>query len=216
MYPAKDIPSNLDTSFPPTCSVNSIDWDFDHKLANTMNRILYHVLSSCPSGAHTCSSQCQRETNHLGSHITGYRTPKNQLNSGNLKQELQVPNISTNINNYTTACSICPKVKVSRTFPAGKIMPLTNTYGHMLLWISSGIYQNHTGILVIIYWFSKALQLIPLPILTTAFEHAELLFHHVFRYFSIPEDISIRSPYVPFYGELGHHHQPLFGVPPSI
>lgn len=43
--------------------------------------------------------------------------------------------------------------------------------------------------MVIANRFSKSLHLIPLPSLPSAFKTAELMLNHVFRYFSIPEDI---------------------------
>lgn len=55
--------------------------------------------------------------------------------------------------------------------------------------------ESHTCILVVVDRFSKAYKLIPLKGLPTAMETAELLFHHVFRHFVLPEDIvSDRGP----------------------
>ncbi|KAG1931368.1 retrotransposable element, partial [Pimephales promelas] len=55
--------------------------------------------------------------------------------------------------------------------------------------------DSHTCILVVVDRFSKACKLIPLPVLPTAFETAETLFHQIFRHFGIPEDIvSDRGP----------------------
>uniref|UniRef100_A0A8C1RAU7 Chromo domain-containing protein n=1 Tax=Cyprinus carpio TaxID=7962 RepID=A0A8C1RAU7_CYPCA len=47
--------------------------------------------------------------------------------------------------------------------------------------------DSHTGILVVVDRFSKACKLIPLKGLPTAFETANLLFHHVFRHFGLPQ-----------------------------
>ncbi|KAK3512832.1 hypothetical protein QTP70_026483 [Hemibagrus guttatus] len=49
--------------------------------------------------------------------------------------------------------------------------------------------QGYTCVLVIIDRFSKSCRLVPLPGLPTAFDTAECLFNHVFRYFGLPEDI---------------------------
>lgn len=43
--------------------------------------------------------------------------------------------------------------------------------------------------MVIVNHFSKLLHVIALPILPSAFETPEIMFNHIFRYFSIPEDI---------------------------
>lgn len=43
--------------------------------------------------------------------------------------------------------------------------------------------------------FSRFLKLIPLPALPTALETAELIFHHLLRYYGLPKDIvSDRGP----------------------
>lgn len=55
-----------------------------------------------------------------------------------------------------------------------------------------GTYQQeigHTVILTIVDRFSRGLRLVPLPDLPIAFQTAEILFLHVFRYFGIPGDI---------------------------
>ncbi|KAK3556449.1 hypothetical protein QTP70_008270 [Hemibagrus guttatus] len=55
--------------------------------------------------------------------------------------------------------------------------------------------RGYTCVLVIIDRFSKSCRLVPLPGPPTAFDTAECLFNHVFRYFGLPEDIvSDRGP----------------------
>lgn len=48
---------------------------------------------------------------------------------------------------------------------------------------------SNTIILVVLDQFSCSLHLIPLPVLPTAFETMELVFNHMFRYYSISDDI---------------------------
>lgn len=55
--------------------------------------------------------------------------------------------------------------------------------------------EGQTIILTVADRFSKSLRLILLPVLPTAFEMAEILFHQVFRFYGIPETIvSDRGP----------------------
>ncbi|KAK3556180.1 hypothetical protein QTP70_005583 [Hemibagrus guttatus] len=61
--------------------------------------------------------------------------------------------------------------------------------------MASDVQRGYTCVLVIIDRFSKSCRLVPLPGPPTAFDTAECLFNHVFRYFGLPEDIvSDRGP----------------------
>lgn len=98
------------------------------------------------------------------------------------------------INQYFQSCSTCAQVKVPRHFPTIKLirLPTLNCpWSHVALDFITDLpaSDGNTVILVVMDWFSRLLRLIPLPNLPAAFDLAELLFQHVFRYFGLPENV---------------------------
>lgn len=84
--------------------------------------------------------------------------------------------------------------KIPRQLPTGKLLPLPipqRPWSHIGVDFVTDLpaSDGNTCILVAIDRFSKACKLIPLKVLPTAFETAELPFNHVFCNFGIPEDI---------------------------
>ncbi|KAI5090260.1 hypothetical protein C0J45_20395, partial [Silurus meridionalis] len=101
---------------------------------------------------------------------------------------------------YVQGCPTCAMSKVPRHLPVGKLVPLMipeRPWSHIGIDFVTDLprSEGHTCVLVVVDRFSKACRLIPLPGLPTALETAEALFQHVFRNFSLPEEIvSDRGP----------------------
>lgn len=110
------------------------------------------------------------------------------------------PRMRADIQRYVMSCTACAKAKVSRTFPAGKLMPLPTPqrpWSHLSIDFITDLPKSDemTTIVTIVDRFSKTLRLILLPSLPTAFSLAELLFTQIFRHYGIPEDmVSDRGP----------------------
>ncbi|KAI4900377.1 hypothetical protein NFI96_000695, partial [Prochilodus magdalenae] len=102
--------------------------------------------------------------------------------------------MSSDIHRFVASCSTCSQCKIPRTLPAGKLMPLpipTRPWSHIAVDFVTDlpVSQGHTVILTVVDRFSRGVRFIPFPQLPTAFQTAETLFNHVFRFFGIPEDI---------------------------
>ncbi len=104
------------------------------------------------------------------------------------------------VSQFINGCSVCAVTTTPFQLPQDKLLslPIPRTP-----WSQIGVdfvtdlpnSDSNTCILVAVDRFSKACKLLPLKGLPTAFEMAELLFHHVFRNFGILEDIvSDRGP----------------------
>ncbi len=97
-------------------------------------------------------------------------------------------------------CTTCNMSKSSHQLPAGLLQPLPTPqrpWSHIAIDFVTDLppSRGHTTVLSVIDRFSKACRLIPLPKLPTAFETAESLCDHVFRFYGLPEDIvSDRGP----------------------
>lgn len=72
------------------------------------------------------------------------------------------------INTYMSSCSTCAQGKVPHNFPAEKLMPLPTPkcpWSHFALDFITDLSKSntHTILLVVLYWFSRLLRLVPLP-----------------------------------------------------
>ncbi len=101
---------------------------------------------------------------------------------------------------YVKGCSICAISSTPRRFPEGKLVPLPiphRPWSHLGVDFATDLPPSNgfTTILIVVDRFSKSCKLIPLRGLPSALETAESLFQHIFRNFSLPEDIvSDRGP----------------------
>ncbi|KAI4887888.1 hypothetical protein NFI96_000720 [Prochilodus magdalenae] len=100
----------------------------------------------------------------------------------------------SDIHRFVASCTVCSKCKTPRTLPAGKLQPLpvpNRPWSHIAVDFVTDLpkSQGMTVILVVIDRFSKGVRFVPFAQLPTAFQTAECLFHHVFRFFGVPEDI---------------------------
>ncbi len=101
---------------------------------------------------------------------------------------------------YVKGCSICAISSTPRRLPEGKLVPLPiphRPWSHLGVDFANDLPPSNgfTTILIVVDRFSKSCKLIPLGRLPSALETAESLFQHIFRNFSLPEDIvSDRGP----------------------
>lgn len=85
------------------------------------------------------------------------------------------PTTSMDSNAFITSCLTCAWAKVSRNFPAGKLMPLSTPHrpwSHIALDCITNLLElgGYTVILVILDWFSHLMKLTSLSALLIAFE----------------------------------------------
>lgn len=137
------------------------------------------------------------------------------------------PCMSQELRHFVKGCPECAIAKSPHHLPAGKLLPLPvpkRPWSHLGVDFLTDLpaSENHTCILVVADRFSKACKLIPLKQLPTALKTAEILFHHVFRNYGIPED-SLRSGttinfpgMVEFYEISWFDCQSFFRIPPSV
>ncbi|KAK3561109.1 hypothetical protein QTP86_028317, partial [Hemibagrus guttatus] len=117
-----------------------------------------------------------------------------------LKDRFWWPNMTADVRRYVQGCEGCAMSKDPRHLPSGKLLPLpvpSRPWSHIGVDFITDLptSRNHTCVFVVIDRFSKSCHLLPLKGPPTALETAQLIFNHVFRYFSIPEDIvSDRGP----------------------
>ncbi|KAK3515199.1 hypothetical protein QTP70_010600 [Hemibagrus guttatus] len=115
-----------------------------------------------------------------------------------LRQHFWWPGMASDIQRYIQGCRECAISKNPRQLPLLLPLPIPNRpWSHLGVDFMTDLPASggYTCILVIIDRFSKSCHLVPLPGPPTAFDMAECLFNHVFRYFGLPEDIvSDRGP----------------------
>ncbi len=110
------------------------------------------------------------------------------------------PSLQADTITFVQQCTVCNMSKSSHQRPAGLLQPLPvpqRPWSHIAIDFVTDLpnSRNYTTILTVIDRFSKACRLVPLPKLPTAFETAEALLEHVFRFYGLPEDIvSDRGP----------------------
>ncbi|KAL1274090.1 hypothetical protein QQF64_026904 [Cirrhinus molitorella] len=117
-----------------------------------------------------------------------------------LKNRFWWPTLTADTIHFIHNCPTCQTSKSPRHLPAGLLQPLPTPqrpWSHIAIDFITDLpnSQGNTTIFTIVDRFSKACRLLPLPKLPTAFEAAELLCNHVFRFYGLPDDIvSDRGP----------------------
>ncbi|KAK3520309.1 hypothetical protein QTP70_020547 [Hemibagrus guttatus] len=110
------------------------------------------------------------------------------------------PSLGSDVEGYVCACSTCAQARTSRHLLEGLLEPLPIPrcpWSHLSVDFLTDLPDSggFTTIMVVVDRFSKGRKLIPLKGLPTAMQLAEAMFQHVFRNFSLPEDIvSDRGP----------------------
>ncbi|KAK3516483.1 hypothetical protein QTP70_018758 [Hemibagrus guttatus] len=158
------------------------------------------TLPGCPPGLRFIP-QAQRSSLLHSTHTSlGTGHPGTQGTLSLLRQCFWWPGMASDVQRYVQGCRECAISKNPRHLPSGKLLPLpvlNHPWSHLGVDFMTDLPASggHTCVLVIIDRFSKSCRLVPLPGPHTAFDTAECLFNHVFRYFGLPEDIvSDRGP----------------------
>ncbi|KAK3551029.1 hypothetical protein QTP70_011523 [Hemibagrus guttatus] len=154
----------------------------------------------CPPGLHFIPRTQRNELIHSTHTSLGTGHPGTHGTLSLLKQRFWWPGMASDIRRYVQGCRECAISKSPRQLPSGKLLPLpvpNRPWSHLGVDFITDLPASEgcTCILVIVDRFSKSCRLLPLPGLPTAFDTAEYLFNHVFRYYGLPEDIvSDRGP----------------------
>ncbi len=140
-----------------------------------------------------CTIQLTPNPSGLGPHLSGIGTPRQSPNPLASPEPLLVAQ-------HGPGCLICAISSTPRRLPEGKLVPLPiphRPWSHLGVDFATDLPPSNgfTTILIVVDRFSKSCKLIPLRGLPSALETAESLFQHIFRNFSLPEDIvSDRGP----------------------
>ncbi|KAK3535970.1 hypothetical protein QTP70_022856, partial [Hemibagrus guttatus] len=154
----------------------------------------------CPPGLRFIPRAQHSSLLHSTHTSLGTGHPGTQGTLSLLRQRFWWPGMASDVQRYVQGCRECAISKNPRHLPSGKLLPLP-VPNHP--WLHLGVdfmtdlpaSRGYTCVLVITDRFSKSCRLVPLPGPPTAFDRAECLFNHVFRYFGLPEDIvSDRGP----------------------
>ena len=104
------------------------------------------------------------------------------------------------VGEYVAACQVCARKKVPRPPPAGLLCPLSvprHPWSEISLDFVTGLppSKGNTTILTVVDRFSKMVHFIPLSMLPSAKETAEVMLRQVFRHHGFPKDVvSDRGP----------------------
>ncbi|KAK3570829.1 hypothetical protein QTP86_027643 [Hemibagrus guttatus] len=154
----------------------------------------------CPPGLRFIPRAQRSSLLHSTHTSLGTGQPGTQGTLSLLRQRFWWPGMASDIQRYIQGCRECAISKNPRHLPSGTLLPLpipNRPWSHLGVDFMTDLPASggYTCVLVIIDHFSKSCRLVPLPGPPTAFDTAQCLFNHVFRYFGLPEDIvSDRGP----------------------
>ncbi|KAK3562595.1 hypothetical protein QTP86_002072 [Hemibagrus guttatus] len=154
----------------------------------------------CPPGLRFIPREQRSALLHSTHTSLGTGHPGTQGTLSLLRQCFWWPGMANDVQRYVQGCRECAISKNPCHLPSGKLLPLpvpNRPWSHLGVDFMTDLPASggYTCVLVIIDHFSKSCRLVPLPGPPTAFDTAECLFNHVFRYFGLPEDIvSDRGP----------------------
>ncbi|KAK3566144.1 hypothetical protein QTP86_028465, partial [Hemibagrus guttatus] len=117
-----------------------------------------------------------------------------------IRRQFWWPSMGPDVEGYVQACPMCAQARTSHQLPEGLLESLLiprRPWSHLLVDFLTDLpdSEGFTAVMVVVDQFSKGCKLIPLKGLPTAMQTAEMVFHHVFRNFGLPEDIvSDRGP----------------------
>lgn len=193
------MPSLDDTTFPPNLSPRNpsslillsslqflgISWRNYNKNSNVNHHLLTAHITNVPL--------CLRIMQWIHTSISAGH-PGISRTICLLQNSFWWPAMAREVTAYVKSCQVCAQSKIPKELPSGLLQPLPipqRPWSHLSIDFVTDLppSDNVTTILVIIDRFSKSCRLIPLKGLPTAMETAQALFHHVFRVYSLPEDI---------------------------
>uniref|UniRef100_A0A3B3E207 Gypsy retrotransposon integrase-like protein 1 n=1 Tax=Oryzias melastigma TaxID=30732 RepID=A0A3B3E207_ORYME len=191
-------PTSQNTILPRTCVVGAAIWEVEREVQRA--QVNCPSPSECPPGllfvpppARSSVLQwghCSKVACHPGIHRT----------ISLLRQRFWWPSMASDTREFVQACSVCARGKASYHAPAGLLQPLPvphRPWSHIAVDVVTGLppSEGNTTILTIVDRFSKSVHFVPLPRLPSAFETANHLVQHVFRFYGLPQDIvSDRGP----------------------
>lgn len=134
-----------------------------------------------------------------------------------IRQRFWWPSMAQDVRQFVLACSVCAQNKTSNQPPVGLLHPLpipSRPWSHIALDFVTGLLpsRGNTVVLMVVDRFSKAAHFIPLPILPSAKETAQVVVDHVFRIHGLMADVvSDRGPQFisRFWKEFCRHIGPL-------
>ncbi|KAK3529517.1 hypothetical protein QTP70_031959, partial [Hemibagrus guttatus] len=197
LYGREEPSEELEPILPKKLLVRPISWSEE-----TLPESNPHTSTppGCPLGLQFIPREQRSVLLHSTHTSLGTGHPGTQGTLSLLRQRFWWPGMANDVQRYVQGCRECAISKNPRHLPSGKLLPLpvpNRPWSHLGVDFMTDLPASggYTCILVIIDRFSKSCHLVPLPGPPTAFDTAECLFNHVFRYFGLPEDIvSDRGP----------------------
>lgn len=193
---------DLENILPQRCFVNTITWDFDKELENTL---VYNTPGDCPANCTYVPPQlCSKLIKWA--HICLALPGPYEL----FKEKYWQPNMHNDINKFSGSCSTSAQSKVPCHFPAGKLMPLSTPqcqWSYIVMAVITGLLlsEGNTVILVVTDRFSCSIRLIPIPAVS-------ILFNPVFRHNEIGENTASNRE-LQFIYQVWHNFMEKLGVP---
>ncbi|KAK3568755.1 hypothetical protein QTP86_016279 [Hemibagrus guttatus] len=197
MFAPEESPETPEPILPENIFVSPITWS-QETLPPTSTST--YTPPGCPPGSQYIPRAQRTALIHSAHTSLGTGHPGIHETLSLLKERFWWPSMTVDVRRYMQGCEGCAMSKDPRHLPAGKLLPLpvpSRPWSHLGVNFVTDLptSREHTCILVVVDRFSKSCRLLPLRGPPTALETAGLLFNHVFRYFSIPEDIvSDRGP----------------------
>ncbi|KAK3531902.1 hypothetical protein QTP70_034406, partial [Hemibagrus guttatus] len=186
-----------ETILPEKVIVSPITWSEETLPSNNAST---NTPLGCPPGLQYITRARRTPLIHSAHTSLGTGHPGVNKTLSLLKDCFWWPNMASDVRRYVHGCRDCAISKSPRHRPSGKLLPLpvpNRPWSHLGVDFITDLPASNdcTSIFVVVDRFSKSCRLIPLKVLPTTMETAELMFNHIFRYFGIPEDIvSDRGP----------------------
>ncbi|KAK3570718.1 hypothetical protein QTP86_025260 [Hemibagrus guttatus] len=191
MFAPEENPETPEPILPERIIVSPIAWS-EESLPPT--NASTNAPPGCPPGLQYITRARRTSLIHSAHTSLGTGHPGINETLSLLKDRFWWPNMAADVRRYVQGCEECAMSKDPRHLPSGKLLPLpvpSRPWSHLGVNFITDLPTSriHTCIFVVVDRFSKLCCLLPLKGPPTALEAAELMFNHVFRYFSIPEDI---------------------------
>ena len=177
---------------PPTCILAPIRWDLEREIREAA--VHDPQPPECPPGRVYVPKPLRSRLITWAHTSLGTGHPGTTRTQQLLSSLYWWSTLNKDVQTHVQSCSVCAQSKVPRHLPAGTLEPLPipqRPWTHLSIDFVTDLPQSegNTTIVVIVDRFSKGCCLVPLPGLPTSLQTAEVLFHHVFRRFGLPEDI---------------------------
>ncbi|KAL0150983.1 hypothetical protein M9458_053710 [Cirrhinus mrigala] len=187
-----DLPTEPETILPSDLIVSPIQWELDLNIQNAT--LQEPTPPDCPEGKIYVPQHLRLSLLGTALKSLGSGHPGSQRTLSLLQFRYWWPSMRRDTIRYVRSCSVCAMSTSPRQLPTGKLVPLPipqRPWSHLGVDFVTDLpaAEDNTCILVAVDRFSKMCKFVPLKGLPTAMETAELLFQHLFRHFSLPEEI---------------------------